>query len=106
LVQDLVDRGDLAADAAEHHPESHVITRAVGGDDFLELEQITLPVTEGDRLLLCSDGLSRCVYEPAIAGILAAAGAPGEACRDLIRAALAAGAPDNVSVIVIDIREG
>ncbi|MGB3313733.1 MAG: protein phosphatase 2C domain-containing protein [Albidovulum sp.] len=105
LVQDLVDRGELSAEAAENHPESHIITRAVGGDDLLELEQLTLPVTEGDRLLLCSDGLPRCVYEPAIAGILTAAVAPADACRDLIRAALEAGAPDNVSVIVVDIRE-
>ena len=105
LVQDLVDRGELSAEAAERHPESHIITRAVGGDEVLDLEQVTLPVTDGDRLLLCSDGLTCCVYEPAIAGILTAAPTPGEACRDLIRAALQAGAPDNVSVIVIDIRE-
>lgn len=105
VVQDLVDRGELAAEAAEHHPESHIITRAVGGADFLDLEQVSVPVTGNDRLLLCSDGLPRCVYEPVITGILQTTPAPGEACRDLIRAALEAGAPDNVSVIVIDIRE-
>ncbi len=105
VVQDMVDRGELSPEAAERHPESHVITRAVGGEDSLAVELITLPLTPGDRLLLCSDGLPRCVFEPAIAGILGSSATPEIACRDLVHAALDAGAPDNVSVIVVDIRE-
>jgi protein phosphatase len=106
LVQDLVDRGELSPDAAETHPEAHIVTRAIGGDEGFEAEQMTVPVTSGDRLLLCSDGLTCCVFEPAITGLLSAAATPDEACRDLVRAALEASAPDNVSVIVIDIEEG
>lgn len=105
VVQELVDRGELDPDAAESHPQAHVVTRAVGGGDSFEVEQISLHLSPGDRLLLCSDGLTRCVDDLAIAGLLTAAVAPGEACRDLVRAALEAGAPDNVSVIVADIGE-
>lgn len=106
VVQDLVDRGELSPEAAEHHPQAHVVTRAVGGDDAFEVEQVSVPLAVGDRLLLCSDGLTRSVDELAIAGHLTTAVAPGEACRVLVHAALDAGAPDNVSVIVVDIGEG
>lgn len=105
VVQELVDRGELDPDSAENHPQAHVVTRAVGGGDSFEVEQISLHLSPGDRLLLCSDGLTRCVDDVAIAGLLTAAVTPGEACRDLVRAALDAGAPDNVSVIVADIGE-
>ncbi len=105
VVQDLVERGELSPDAAERHPEAHIITRAVGGEDWLEVEQLTLPLTCGDWLMLCSDGLSRCVYEGTIEAVLAAAATPEAACRALVREALDCGAPDNVSVIVIEIGE-
>jgi serine/threonine protein phosphatase PrpC len=103
LVQDLVDRGELDAVAAEHHPQAHVVTRAVGAADRLEPAFREVALHSGDRLLLCSDGLTRCVPEPEIAALLAAAPDPPRACRDLIEAALARGAPDNVSAIVVRI---
>ncbi|GAA0293639.1 PP2C family protein-serine/threonine phosphatase [Rhodovulum strictum] len=106
LVQDLVDRGALGADQAESHPDSHVVTRAVGMGSGFAAESLSVPVVPGDRLLLCSDGLPRCVSQQDIAAILGRADAPAETCRALVAAALAAGAPDNVSVIVIGIEEG
>lgn len=106
VVQDMVDRGELSTHEAEDHPESHVITRAVGGADEIEVDSVALPLFHGDRLLLCSDGLPRCVYEGAIEAHLAAAASPEAACQALIREALDNGAPDNVSVIVIDLAEG
>jgi PPM family protein phosphatase len=103
VVQDLVDRGELTAAEAETHPESHVITRAVGGDAALEVDVATVPLDIGDRLLLCSDGLTRCVFEQTIEFLLANADTPDQACVALVREALDNGAPDNVSVIAVQI---
>jgi protein phosphatase len=103
VVQDLVDRGELSADLAETHPESHIVTRAIGGAPEIEVDQIELPLVPGDRLMLCSDGLPRCVYEHTIEAILGKSATPHEICEDLLREALAQGAPDNVSAIVVDI---
>lgn len=66
VVQEMIDRGELSPEEAERHPESHVITRAVGGSMELEVDEISLPLAVGDRLLLCSDGLTRCVYEQTV----------------------------------------
>lgn len=106
VVQDLVDQGALAADQAERHPESHVVTRAVGMGPGFEAEALSVPVVPGDRLLLCSDGLPRCLSQQQIAGLMRREATPASACRALVAAALDAGAPDNVSVIVVDIEEG
>jgi len=106
LVQDLVDSGALSADQAEGHPESHVVTRAVGMGEGFEPDSVSVPLVPGDRLLLCSDGLPRCVTQQAISGILRTAPDPEAACRALVTEALEAGAPDNVSVIAVDMREG
>ncbi len=103
LVQSLVDRGELSASEAENHPESHIVTRAVGGGPDIEIDLIGQPLVQGDRLLLCSDGLPRCVYDGTIEAILAANPDPFDATQGLIREALDNGAPDNVSVIVIDV---
>lgn len=105
VVQELVDQGHLSPSDADHHPESHIVTRAVGGDAVIEPDGVSLPLCIGDRLMLCSDGLPRCVYEPDMARLLEAAATPDEACQALVREALENGAPDNVSVIVVDMRK-
>ncbi|MEX5729125.1 serine/threonine protein phosphatase PrpC [Rhodovulum iodosum] len=106
VVQDLVEAGALNPDEAGRHPESHVVTRAVGmGADF-EVDSVSVPIVPGDRLLLCSDGLHGCLSESRIATALAGPVAPGEVCKGLVADALEAGAPDNVSVIVVDLKEG
>jgi protein phosphatase len=103
VVQELVEAGTLAPEDAEHHPESHIVTRAVGGDDMIEPESVSVPLIAGDRLLLCSDGLPRVLYDGTIEAHLAAGLPPQATCEALVREALAAGAPDNVSVIVVDL---
>ena len=105
VVQDLVDRGELSPDDAQKHPESHIVTRAIGGGPEIEVDQLSLPLTAGDRLMLCSDGLPRCVYEQTMEAVLIAAPSAEAACAGLLREALDNGAPDNVSVIVIDLIE-
>lgn len=105
VVQEMVDRGELSPEEAESHPESHMVTRAVGGGPELEVDLVSVPLAVGDRLLLCSDGLTRCVYEQTIEALLCEAAGPEEACRNLVREALESGAPDNVSAIIVLIRE-
>lgn len=101
VVQDLLDRGVLGPGEAEGHPESHVVTRAVGGDEALEADVAQAPLLAGDWLLLCSDGLTACLDDGAIARALAEAPSPEEACRRLLIESLEAGAPDNVSVVAV-----
>jgi protein phosphatase len=103
LVQDLIDRGALDPASADTHPDANVVTRAVGASDRVEPAFREIGLLTGDRLLLCSDGLTRCVPDPAIAALLAGAASPEAACHDLVEAALARGAPDNVSAIVVRI---
>ncbi len=103
LVQEMVDSGALDPEMAEHHPEAHIVTRAVGADERIEPAFREVTLRDGDRLLLCSDGLTRCVPEAGIGALISAAPTPDAACRDLVDAALDEGAPDNVSVIVVSI---
>jgi protein phosphatase len=103
VVQDLVDSGALLPAEAERHPEAHIVTRSVGGGDEADPDLVVVPVFAGDRLLLCSDGLTRALYETEIADLLAGFREPDDAGRALLRAAIAAGAPDNVSAIVVAI---
>lgn len=105
VVQEMVDRGELSPEEAESHPESHMVTRAVGGSVDLEVDLVSVPLAVGDRLLLCSDGLTRCVYESTVETLLREAASPEEACQRLLREALDMGAPDNVSAITVLIRE-
>ena len=105
VVQEMVDRGELSPEEAESHPESHLVTRAVGGGADLEVDLVSVPLAVGDRLLLCSDGLTRCVYEQTVEALLREAAGPEEACQRLVREALDSGAPDNVSAITVQIGE-
>jgi protein phosphatase len=103
LVQELVDSAVLTAAEADGHPQANVVTRAIGVGDEADPEFAELAVQAGDRILLCSDGLCRVVPEAGIAALLTAAPDPEAACRALIEATLAAGAPDNVSAVVVEI---
>ena len=97
LVQELVDAGLLPADRAESHPQSHVVTRALGVDDDPRLQTVSVRLKPGDRLLLCSDGLSRSLEATD------AAGDALDALADLMLAnALARDGSDNVSLILIE----
>ena len=105
LVQELLDHGEISEAEAGRHPQRHVVTRAVGAGAEALPAFADLALEEGDAFLLCSDGLTRCVADPEIAALLGAAEEPARACRALVEAALAAGAPDNVSAVVVWIGE-
>jgi protein phosphatase/serine/threonine-protein phosphatase Stp1 len=103
LVQELVDLGDLAPEQAESHPQSNVITRAVGaGAEELVLDKVIGTTEPGDRFLLCSDGLSKTLTAAEITSLLAVpeGAAPHEL---LITAALAHHVNDNVTAVVVEV---
>ncbi len=102
VVQELVDDGALRAEDAEEHPHAHVLTRAVGAADRLDLSFTEVKLRAGDRFLLCSDGLTRPVAEEEITRICWDKRDPATCCEALVAAAIAEGGPDNVSVVVID----
>lgn len=104
IVQDLIDAGRLDPDEAERHPMAHAITRAVGAEDRLELDYTQMQLRCGDRILLCSDGLTRSVSDAAISSALAPPRSRDAAIDALIGLTLDAGAPDNVTVVIVDIR--
>lgn len=97
LVQEMVDKGEIAAEEAESHPQSNVITRAVGAHGELQLDKISGRVAPGDRFLLCSDGLFKTMAEEEIAAMLAQL----PAAEPIIAAAVERGARDNVTAVVV-----
>ncbi|MEP1929717.1 MAG: PP2C family serine/threonine-protein phosphatase, partial [Roseibium sp.] len=101
VVQGLIDSGVLDGNGSAPHPEAHVVTRAVGGTDELEPELTTVLLTPGDRILLCSDGLTACVADQEICDLMGGGQTPADSCRALIGKALENGAPDNVSAISV-----
>ena len=89
------------AEDAEAHRLSHVLTQAVGGPtDAVEADLYGLTLAPGDRLVLCTDGLTHVVPEPDIARVLEASASGQAACDALVALALERGGPDNVTVVV------
>lgn len=103
-VEELVAQGVLSREQAQHHPGANVITRAIGVMRPLKLDSEMLTVQEGDIFLLCSDGLYNEVSDAEIGEVLAV-GDCQYASRLLIERALARGARDNVTVVVIQAQD-
>ncbi|MDQ0634797.1 serine/threonine protein phosphatase PrpC [Arthrobacter pascens] len=103
-VQELVDAGEITPEEAAVHPRRHVVTRALGTGDETEADYWLLPVEEGDRILVCSDGLNSELTDEHMFRILSTVGDPQDAVDALIQAALRNGGRDNVTVIVVDAR--
>jgi len=100
LAQMLIEQGRLLPEEVESFVGANIILQAVGTNDHLEVDVREVELTGGDVLLLCSDGLSGPVGAADLQAVLAAVPDPGAACDELIRRALAAGGPDNVTCIV------
>jgi protein phosphatase len=101
-VQSLVDSGLLSPEDARYHPQRSIITQSVQGMEF-EAAQSLLPVRVSDRFLLCSDGLSDIVTDHSIERAMASYAEPQQCAEQLVKLALQAGAPDNVTVVVADV---
>lgn len=103
LVQDLVNAGMMNPQEAETHPNANVITRAVGVVEELKVEIVSGDVLPGDQFLLASDGLTRLVPDDELATELLTNRA-AEAADRLVDIVLSRGAPDNISIIIIDVK--
>lgn len=100
VVQAMVDRGELTADEARHHPRKNLITRALGVKPKLDIDYCECPFADGDILLMCSDGLSNCVEEREMCDILRSNG--GQAAVDkLIDTANKNGGSDNITAVAL-----
>ena len=102
-VEQLVQEGRLTPEQAATHPQRSVITRALGIAETVDVDEGDTELVRGDRVLLCSDGLTTMVREVIIATILAAEPDPERAANQLVDAANAAGGEDNVTAVVIDV---
>jgi serine/threonine protein phosphatase PrpC len=101
-VEEQVRAGVLDREAANQHPWRHVVTRALSGGGDPEVDVAELSLAPGDRVLLCSDGLSSVVSDDRIAGTVGAVDGDLEVvCRRLVSIANDEGGPDNVTIIVI-----
>ena len=103
LVGQLVRDGRLDPDDARRHPQRNIITKALGLDGTVDVDPLQLIPVEGERLLLCSDGLSDEVHEDEIASILRQNPDPQNAARALVELANERGGGDNVTVVVVDV---
>ena len=102
-VQELVDMGQITPDEALVHPRRHVVTRALGTGTDTEADYWLIPVEPGDRLLVCSDGLTGEVSDGQLQQILSTVANPQDACAAMVQAALRSGGRDNITVLVVDI---
>ncbi len=101
-VQELVDAGLITPEEALVHPRRHVVTRALGAGSVTEADFWLVPVEEGDRMLVCSDGLTGELGEDEIHRALSTLRHPQDAVDALIQAALRSGGRDNITAVVID----
>jgi serine/threonine protein phosphatase PrpC len=103
FVNRLIELGELSREEAAIHPQRHVLYRAVGQGDALDIDTYQQQLPPGSRLLLCSDGLSGQIPEEEIGKIIAAAATPQQACQRLVETANRAGGPDNITALVIEV---
>lgn len=103
LMADMIEAGQLTPEEARTHPQRSVITRALGSDVHLHPDIYEINVETGDRLLVCSDGLSGMVFDDQIESTLRRVQDPQRCASQLVNEAIAAGGHDNVTVIVADV---
>src|SRR5205807_1797810 len=103
LVEQIVRDGRLTPAEAQVHPQRSIITRALGLDPEVEVDSWELTPYKGDRLLLCSDGLTNEVTDDEIATTLRAVSDPEEAAKQLVNEARDHGGNDNITCVVVDV---
>jgi len=106
FVEELVREGRLTPEQAEVHPQRSIITRALGIDRHVDVDVYRVQLRAGDRVLLCSDGLTSMVRASEIATILQRNSDPNAAAAALVDAANEAGGEDNVTAVIIDVVDG
>jgi PPM family protein phosphatase len=106
LVHEMVERGQITAAEAEHHPQRSILTRALGVEEPVDVDEFTVEAREGDRILLCSDGLHSMVSDEDIERVLLDVPDPQQAADRLVEMANQAGGMDNITVIVMEFEPG
>ena len=106
LVHRMVQEGKISPSEAEHHPQRSIVVRALGVEDPVEVDELTVAVQEGDHILLCSDGLYSMVSDERIKEVLLSARDPQQACDQLVELANEGGGLDNITVMVLDFEPG
>jgi serine/threonine protein phosphatase PrpC len=105
LVEELVREGRLTPEQAESHPRRAIVTRALGVDADVEVDLYTIDVSAGDRVMICSDGLTTMVRERDVERVCRNESDPQRAAELLVDAANRAGGEDNTSVVIVDVLE-
>jgi serine/threonine protein phosphatase PrpC len=100
LVAELERSGQITPEAAEHHPQRSIITRALGPEPDVEVDTYTITGRDGDLFLLCSDGLTSMISDEEIGSILRSADSLDAAADTLVRAANQSGGKDNITVVL------
>jgi len=105
-VEEQIAAGALSEDEARQHPWRNLVTRALAGAEPPDVEVTPVALERGDRILLCSDGLTTPLTDQAIQETMnrAPKGQPEALCQALVDAANAAGGPDNITVIVVEVQ--
>lgn len=105
-VQEQVNAGILSEEEARSHPLKNVVTRALGGGAHVAVDLIEIPVGDGDRFLLCSDGLTGMVSDEEITAALASTRSLEQIVRGLVDLANERGGVDNITAITVEVRNG
>jgi serine/threonine protein phosphatase PrpC len=106
LVAELERSGQITPEAAEHHPQRSIITRALGPEPDVDVDTYTVQGRDGDLFLLCSDGLTSMISDEEVGSILRSADSLEEAADALVRAANQSGGKDNITVVLFRLEEG
>lgn len=101
VVQELIASGKISPEEADGHPYSNVITRAVGASELVPPDYVAVDLQAGDRLVICSDGLTKELTDYGILHFLRENADPGAAVDAMMEAALENGGRDNVTLIVV-----
>ncbi|MBI3647783.1 MAG: Stp1/IreP family PP2C-type Ser/Thr phosphatase [Actinobacteria bacterium] len=103
LVARMVKAGEITQGEAEVHPHRNVLTRAVGTEPDVDVDESRVALLDGDRILLCTDGLTGMVPEQQLRAILESEPDPQQAAHRLVKAANRAGGVDNTTVVLLDV---
>ena len=106
LVEELVRAGELDRAESRNHPQKNIITKAVGVADTVSPDFFMLDITEGQRILLCSDGLSNMVDDEKLEEIMAEPGEIDELAKKCVDEALFYGGLDNIAVVIAQCEDG
>jgi PPM family protein phosphatase len=106
LAEERMRHGEMTEAEAAVHPQRHILTRALGVSSEVETDMWELHLRSGDRVVLCSDGLTNEVGMEDMTDVLVAVGDPNEAAERLVEMANEHGGSDNITVIVVDVQVG